>query len=663
MSGSVLAAACLGRRAEETLPLTATAITFILFVFYCLDILAAGRIAVLILCAGCYIAAAFFLLRDGYKLKKITELFSDKKFNPRSFNKSVMINFSGRIFTPGFVLFIFGLGMLLFLSQNSGVFRFDELRLWGVYPKILYFTEQLQTGDNNLLIFPTMNQYLPGMPLFQYFVLRCLGEFSDKGLLFASGLICLTLLMPVTKRINWKQSCVTILACTALVTLLQVVMGSNVSGHYATLFIDGPVGFFAGYLFYLALCRPFSDRFATLRFCLGLAVIPMMKESGSLFSFLAAAAAIALEISCYNGFNKNLKLRTRERTLRYSLITFISAIFPMAIWKIISQMFDLYRIQDFSAPFSFKYIGDFLYTIAFSPIVSGIGIVSLGAVYLILTCISYGLYRMTPKEKRKPFLIISAGLAIANFGFLCGLYTLAVMNWGGEFNSFRRYIITALAADLTFAVCCALRLILDRDLNLVKQKHWHTTAVTSVCSLLILVIPIYQVLSAMPSSAFISEADEMHRFISSTLPDLPNGDYLSAPKLLVVFPDEMVSGEDDYYYTGIGHRIYYDSIGSNYFAYGFTYKSFILPEFDVFMAGADREDDFEGLDYQVQQWLRDTFFDTGIEYVCFYQTNGPVGAALTAHFARQGVEIYPRAVYHIGVDENGRYVLYLCLKG
>lgn len=41
-SGSVFAAAAVGRRAEETLPVTAAAIIVILYCFYCLDMLAAG---------------------------------------------------------------------------------------------------------------------------------------------------------------------------------------------------------------------------------------------------------------------------------------------------------------------------------------------------------------------------------------------------------------------------------------------------------------------------------------------------------------------------------------------------------------------------------------------------------------------------------------------
>ncbi|MCL2486828.1 MAG: hypothetical protein FWE86_04435, partial [Oscillospiraceae bacterium] len=440
--GSLLAAAWPGRlpgrlrKIEETLPVTATAVVALLFVFYCLDLLSFGFAAVCVLCASCYAAAGYFLLINRH-------------------NRQYLLSFCRKIFSPGLLVFIFGVGMLLFLSQNVGVFRFDELRLWGAYPKILFYTSRLQTAGNSMLAYPTMNQYLPGMPLFQYFVLRFGGGFSESRILFAYGLLCLILLMPMTRRINWTRSCVIISVCTVFALLFQAATNGGGGKLYFTLFIDGAVGFFAGYLFYLAFRRPFASRFAALRFCLGLAVMPMIKESGVMFSIMAAATAVAAEILCYGGWRP----ARRNRTLRFSAAALTCLIFPVAVWRIMSRVYGLHRLQTFSEPFSLKYAGEFLRTVIISPMLMSSPVLSLfsvGSAYLVLAGIFCGIYFIIPKQNREKrdgrlFLLVSIGLAAANMVFIIGLYVLSAMNWDGDFMSFGRYMSSPLIADLVFA--------------------------------------------------------------------------------------------------------------------------------------------------------------------------------------------------------------------
>lgn len=84
------------------------------------------------------------------------------------------------IFTPGAIIFIIVFCLITLITRGRYVFLWDELRLWGAYPKILYYDGSLQLGEN-IQLMPKMQSYEPAMPLFQFLFAKSAGIFTESN--------------------------------------------------------------------------------------------------------------------------------------------------------------------------------------------------------------------------------------------------------------------------------------------------------------------------------------------------------------------------------------------------------------------------------------------------------------------------------------------------
>ena len=73
------------------------------------------------------------------------------------------------LFTPGLLIYSLCFILIYFITRNNDVLLWDELRLWGAYPKILFYDGSLQL-DGDAQLINIMRSYNPGMPLFLFYV-------------------------------------------------------------------------------------------------------------------------------------------------------------------------------------------------------------------------------------------------------------------------------------------------------------------------------------------------------------------------------------------------------------------------------------------------------------------------------------------------------------
>ncbi len=278
----LLSAAAIGvltdRRTEEALPFTFLGTGFVLYVFYCLNLLIVGRSLV-------------YLLMAALVLGAVVKLIKNKK-NQRW----------EKIFTPAVGLFLLLAIFFYIYSMNLKPAVWDELRLWSAMPKALHFSPYLQVGEGSLL-YSTMQSYPPGMALLTYFLTSLQKNYYEFSPFFTVAVFGLALFLPALKNINWKKWFL-ILPAGILFLLVPTLLSINGAGaagdwayYYLSLFIDPVLGFLFGYGIYLAINKPFKDWFSAIHFAFCLFMLPAMKNTGAMYGGVVFLTALVIALA------------------------------------------------------------------------------------------------------------------------------------------------------------------------------------------------------------------------------------------------------------------------------------------------------------------------------------------------------------------------------
>ncbi|MCQ2530644.1 MAG: hypothetical protein MJ086_05240 [Lachnospiraceae bacterium] len=278
----LLTAAAIGiltnRRTEECVPFAFLGTCFCLYVFYCLNILAVGRIIVYLLMATLVVFA-------------VRKLIKEKKQE----------DWKTSIFTPAVAAFLLLSIFFYIYSFNLKPAVWDELRLWSAMPKAIHFLPYLQVGEGSLL-YSTMQSYPPGMALLTYFLTAFQKTYYEFSPFFGTAVFGLALVLPAFKTINWKKWILVVPALIVflLMPVLLTINGSGASGdwayYYLSLFIDPVLGFLFGFGIYLAVNRPFYTKFSNIEFSLVLFMLPALKNTGAMYGAVVFFVAIVISL-------------------------------------------------------------------------------------------------------------------------------------------------------------------------------------------------------------------------------------------------------------------------------------------------------------------------------------------------------------------------------
>ncbi|MEG1896349.1 MAG: hypothetical protein RR162_08925, partial [Oscillospiraceae bacterium] len=272
--GSLFFSVVFRRNLEECIPPTIFGIILVLYLFYCADKLYLGYNFTLLLLVA---AGAYSLLRI-IKLKEIKPC-------------------AGRAVTQGVAIFlVFCLGIYLFTRGNV-VHNWDDLRLWGAVPKLMYYDGGLQLGADSAVFF-TMQSYYPGMQLFAFFITKTMGRFYEGGVYLAYGIFVAAMTVGVFARSKKRFNLVTLPVAIMLMWLPMIFFNNlpDAAVFYRSLYIDPILGITCGYVFYLIACDVNKDLFSKIRFCLALGGMLLLKDSALLFGVMGIVCVAVVEI-------------------------------------------------------------------------------------------------------------------------------------------------------------------------------------------------------------------------------------------------------------------------------------------------------------------------------------------------------------------------------
>lgn len=515
-----------GRKFVETIPVTLMGITFVLYLFYCMDKLIWGIGLVMIISVTALLLSMGMCRTLGWR-KCISTII-----DPATIVWGVLL------------VVVFG------VTWNCKTMLWDELRLWAAYPKILYYTDSLQMGEKALL-FPMMQSYYPGMPLLAYFFEKCSVNFQESILFFTYGLFAISLLTSGLHRIH-KNKYYMVPAISLIVYLVPTLCYNNLSinnyaDFYKSLYIDPIVGMLSGYLMYLLCENLYTSWFDLARFALALFTITVLKDSGIAFAVLAMIGAILI----YKGYKKKNILKTVALAIPF-LGSWIWWRYICAINNVTNHIaFNIRDLGDlaFVKTFLLQLLKEDIVISDFNAFIAGHSFV--GA-YALLTLILIVTLKFLPKETRKKVEYSSIVLYISSFVFIFGLYVTCVSGFGKQTPSLARYICTVLTGLATY-ICLTMCSNLD-DLKFTGNNQKLIVNIFAV--IVIIVFPHHTTEGFKIGEQDIIYADEIADTFMKKVDehDLKQGN--------VYLVCEGWDGKADY--ALIHHRIYFDLIGTGY---------------------------------------------------------------------------------------------------
>ncbi|MGL5406656.1 MAG: hypothetical protein ACRDAX_07750 [Propionibacteriaceae bacterium] len=462
------------------------------------------------------------------------------------------------------------IAFILVATRHSHVALWDELRLWGAYPKILHSSNNsLQLGSDALLV-GAMQPYTPGLPLFLYFI-QAFGKFSENLLYFGYCAFCSAMLAPLIKGVSLKRP-FTLLAKSCAIVILPMYFANSANDlgdYFYALYVETALGLLLGYGCYLLSKRVWSNNIGA--FSLGIigASCFLIKSGSALL--VAPIAGIAI-FKIFQQWKKGIDLPASKALLRVSLVL-LPIVMVYSSWKMLLRVYGVEpgfagNYRNFQAykttanPFmeylisgSVRDTPSWLFErfipVQETPFVGLQSFLFFGSILLILSISLFGLTEV--KRKKARVAAVSAAIVISILQVV-GIFVLTSVAFGGVFLSTPRYTSLAL-------VCMGSTILLIFFSGGVEWDIRKT--VSSVVSMISFAVSVIFVLLLFPSregalnnDEWLARASVASQELSSQANSANLKNMESPEKIFILYPDSYESS------VGFVHRMHFNALGS-----------------------------------------------------------------------------------------------------
>lgn len=419
-------AAVFKKQFEVSLITGQLAIIVMLYIFYVLDVLNVG---VYVIC--------FAIV--GFSIYGICKVVKEHR----------VIESAKLLFRPAAFIFIMLLCLIYYTVRANSVGLIDELHLWAALPKILAVQEgKLQLKEAMLLGYA---DYLPGMPLYLYFLTRINQAISEPLLYFGYCAFGGAMLIPMCGRINSYKKFYTFPIMAFVLYLIPLTFYNSLYNdhaiYYKSIHVDPILGIAVGCAMFLLINKPWKSRFEILQFALILSFLAIVKTSG-----IAFVAVLLVSMFLYLWvFERNM---LRQRWL-YCLSL---PILFYGIWKLCLNIYSTsdsvnYAIGDV---IDFSYIKEFSYALGtksiMQPRITELAVYCTFATivlwFIIVFVVVWLFVRKRLKDDANIVKWSFVTLIVQMVVFVVGLYGLCVGPFQANLLSYGRYICTVLTACL-----------------------------------------------------------------------------------------------------------------------------------------------------------------------------------------------------------------------
>lgn len=453
-----------------------------------------------------------------------------------------------RLVTPQLLVLALALGGVVLLTQGRLVSLWDELRLWAALPKLMYFSGDLQVGQNVDLL-PSMQTYIPGMPLWLFFVQAFGPRFVEWRLFFAYAAFGVILLLPITRRLTWRNSWWGVPLCVAALLLIPMYFFNgylDVGDYYASLYVDPAVGLAAGAAAAVEVRGVSRHRGGRIYLGLLLGLLCSLKDNSVILAVPILGVSI-LAITLGSG--------TRAARLQRGVLTATPGVIAIVAWRIVQwakAAHGNFYVDYGATHYDWSMVAEFWVQLSQEPYSSvaapWLPMAPIATMFLLLVLAA--ITGRSSLHLGKRFGKVGASLLIAWVLFEVGLFFLVFGVFNGEFLSFPRYNSALLTMGLAFLTLC---MAVSRPRHGTQGSRGGLVGLAVGLTLLAMQFPWRPPESNHPGWR-PAAAGEVSTILNEIGRD-QQGDQ-SDVRVTLVFP---ASFGDPY---GMHHQIYFDLIGS-----------------------------------------------------------------------------------------------------
>lgn len=458
-----------------------------------------------------------------------------------------------KVFSPLSVSYVTALALIWYIVRFNQVSLIDELHLWGALPKILFSLKGKQQLTDSLLL--GYNDYIPGMPLFLYFLEFVNGSFKEALLYFGYAAFGNILLLEgIFEKLDSYKKWYYIPVASITTCLLPLMFYNNLFNdhaiYYKSLHIDAVLGLFIAYATWLLGRKSWEKMENAVCFSLSLTMIILLKSSGILFAAIIGTAAF---------FNVVLKDKKYIKRILWVVM------FPFAAyleWSLFLKIKSIGLTTEYSVADIFlkEHMGKFLELLSHRELIylpqteKIAGLSTFWGIFIILCILMTAICFIV----RKPYHTFVNGVMIVQvIVFTAGLYGLYAGAFHGTELSYARYICTALTAFL-----CFLAMFLGGHAVLIKKE-----LTDGKRKAFFIGIPILLLLALFPKMRpqgiayplqALRDADEAEILINSTQEMNP-----ADRETILLVMDEAYNSFSPDLYLYFWRRLYFDFLDEN----------------------------------------------------------------------------------------------------
>lgn len=291
------------KKSNDTIPLTFFLIIFIMYIFGLIQLLKPGVYIITIVFVVLFILSIVKNLKD------------------RTMKKTL-----GKIFTPGFLIFSILFIVILFINYNKIPYLWDEFSHWADTVKVMF---TINDFGANPIGNSDFQSYPPAMSLLQYYIMSLNFEFKDFLIFFVYQIFALSLFLPFTKKLKFKN----VLAIILILGLIFVVPTIFFQDFYNSCYIDPILAMIFGYSLAVVYSKEKYDKFKILELALCLFTLVLTKDVGLLLSGILFVVVTVDLIFTKERLNK-------KEIIKILSILLLSLIFAKGSWMMILKLYE-----------------------------------------------------------------------------------------------------------------------------------------------------------------------------------------------------------------------------------------------------------------------------------------------------------------------------------
>lgn len=323
------------------------------------------------------------------------------------------------ILTPGTVFFLTFCIFISIFHYGRLLSNWDEFSHWGDVVKAMTNINDFSTNANSLSYFQS---YLPAVSLFQYFFQVIYGSFTESLLYVAYDILVVSLFIPFTKNIKWKDFW-KIVTMVIIILILPVLFNDI---YYSQIYVDSFLGFIFGYsLISIFLIKEYTW-LDIINICIANSVLILTKDVSIMLFFINCLIVLFVYINNRKKNQNNFKIPQLVTVIVLPLILYL-------MWKVnvtitgANVVFDkpiniadiLNTILRQDSTYRTTVLLNFVEALNKRPIISNLIPLNYYALLAISVALFYGISQSSEKNKNQKNVILS----IIIIG--CIIYTIA----------------------------------------------------------------------------------------------------------------------------------------------------------------------------------------------------------------------------------------------